>query len=401
MTVRTAFRTAAAIVCAAVLSGCVSFVGAKPLGERVRRDAVFFPLGTIDAALVEKFAAYDTVLLGESHYVREHQEFLVSLLESTADRGFTLLLAEGMHAYGWIVEDYVLGLSDELPRPVRFFENELIEGIRRLNRELPPDRRIGVSYFDMNHWRDVFIDSLRRAETALDRGPEPLFAEFLSFPPEEWVGGRYSLALETLASELESRERELSDGSVWGERWYERIRELVEVERRSLPLRNRMDDREREAIIIELCLRRIAEHQGRTYINTGMYHAQKERFMGTRVTRLGEALAGSPEAPAGKVFSVAFIALTGDRKHNFADRGSYRADIPGTSRENDLVRILAMEAGNRMAFLPLEDPLFASSRIRVTYGMNDTHVLPPARQFDAYVTYPRVTLPPSMSEFAQ
>lgn len=401
MTVRTAFGTAAVIACAAVLSGCISFIGAEPLEERVRRDAVFFPEESIDVAVAERFSAFDTVLLGESHYVQEHQEFLVSLLGLTADRGFTLLLSEGMHAYGWIVEDYVLGLRDELPRPVRFFDDELLEGLRRLNESLPPAGRITFSYFDMNHWRGVFIDSLRRVETALGRGPEPLFEPLLALRPEEWDGGRYGLALETLASELDSRERELSDGPVWGARWYARIRELVEVERRSLPLRNRMDDREREAIIVELCLRRIAEHGAGTYINTGMYHAQKERFMGTRVTRLGESLVGSPGAPAGKVYSVAFIALAGDRKHSFTDRESYRADIPGTGRANDLVRVLAAEAGDRMAFLPLDDPLFASSRIRVTYGMNDTFVLPPARQFDAYVTYPRVTLPASMSEFAQ
>lgn len=353
----------------------------------VRRDASFFSPQSPPRDLMERIRQHRVIVLGESHYIREHQDFLVELARESQDLG--LILSEGMQAYGWLVEDYVLGLSKDLPEIVRLFDNDLIEGMRTLNASRPEEDRIRMSYFDMNHWQEIFMDSLSRMEDRIGR--QEVFASILTLPPEQWKTEAYRTGLEVLQTELDLRREEFT-GS-WGPLWYERVEHLVRVELASADIRATWQDQEREELITELCLGWINAAQGQqVFINTGMEHAQKERLMGLRIDRLAHGL----EKELGSLYSIAFIGLKGERKKSFLDEKAYIVDIPASSPPQDLARVLAQEAGERMAFLPLEDPDFFTRDFRVTYSASQKVRVSPARQFDAIITYPKVSLPLSM-----
>lgn len=368
----------------------------EELVEIVDAEAEFFEADEVPEGLKAVLANSEVVLLGEQHYVQEHKEYLLKLAEYAAPLGYNLILAEGMEAYSWLVEDYVLGLRDTLPLTVRYFDNYLIEGLRELNTRLPEDQRIRLAYYDINHWDGVATESLNLALKELPPGAEAYLEDLLRSrystltPNMHWT---HDALARGVMKEYSTELRE-----VWGDRWYNIVYEMLPSESRDWIRNNVFDDAKREDILTSNIRKHLEEQRKsghRTLVNTGLYHAQRKTLMGVRILRLGEALSSE----AYKLFSIGFVALRGERKFSFQDEHPYQVDIPASAGTRNLIGVLGTRAGDRMAWLPTGNEKLGSGRNWVTYGVNDTHLLVPARQFDAFITYPRVTLTRSLAEF--
>jgi hypothetical protein len=153
---------ASAIVALALLSvaGCKTY---ERETAAIAPQARYFPTpkspAEIPTTLVDAIGDSDILLLGESHYVAEHHDFLALLLPRLHERGFRLFLTESNHAYGYIFDEYVTGRRDSLTPAQSSLDSSWLEAMRALNAELRASGRerdqMRVRAIDVNHlnWR--------------------------------------------------------------------------------------------------------------------------------------------------------------------------------------------------------------------------------------------------------
>ncbi len=398
---RTRFRPGgAALAALALLLGCSALDHVQPQGEPravlepiVARDATFTAPGAVSDALVARLSASRLVLFGETHYVEEHQQLLVALLPGLHAAGFRTLVDEMSHATAWTGEEYVMGRSDILARPLAQLDKAFLDGLRAFNAGLPEVERIHYAGFDMNHWSIHFRTGV--AEFQARFGPVAELDEIMAAAPDSPA---YLAALQALPARL-AVGRVALEGAL-GTGRFAQLAELVEVERRSQPLRARMDYAAREVIIVERISAALsAAGNASVAVDCGMTHAQKETRSGPVAQVVGTWLAHHPETyggdPAGLV-SIAFAGARGLRLSSYFDTVPWSFDVIAEDPDNSLTRILAEQAAGRLAWLPLTDPVFSSRDIKVDYG-RDVHVLPLGRQYDGLVLYPSVSVLRSLS----
>ena len=379
-----------------ILSGCVT--AATPgVRDVLDTEIVTFAQGEVPEALVQMLSGRRVILLGETHYVQEHQEFVLELLKRLHPKGLRWFTQEMPHAYSWIVEDYVLGLRDDYPESARRMDEYWIEGLRSFNAGLPVVERIRMRYMDMNHAHDAFMLSLswmvRR--TPVGERVVLLASSVLATTPGT---DAYEEAVTELVDRLDAESDALMNE--FGP-WYHRLREAVRIEIRSLDLRKEHDAHARERIMTDLAERTIDEADGSAVaINVGMYHAQKRRYMGTRQEWLGEYLASNAErfGGAGELYSIAFWGFDGERLRTFMDRDPQAVppamERPASNLSRQIAETVArLDGADRpqsAAFLDLSHPVFAR-RMRVAFTHSPLPTAP-GRQFDAYVVFPEISV---------
>lgn len=361
-------------------------------------EIVTFNAGTVPDELVGTLAKRRVVLLGETHYVQEHQEFVLTVLKLLHPHGLRWFTQEMSHAYGWIVEDYVLGRRDDYPESARRMDEYWIEGLRSFNEALPEAERIRMRYIDMNHAHDALLLSLTWMVRGTDIGEriDPLVADVLATRPGT---GEYEHAVIELQRRLDVQ-RDTLVGAI-GPRWHDRLAEAVKIEICSLPIRREHDVHARERIMIDLAMRTIeAAGDSTVAINVGMFHAQKRRYMGTRQEWLGEYLASHADRFGGtdELYSVAFWGFAGERIRTFTDRDPQAVpaamDRPARNLSRQIAETVARRDGSEhprsAAFLELSHPLFARN-MRIAFTHSALRAAP-GRQFDAYVIFPEISI---------
>lgn len=365
----------------------------EDLAPILERDAVPFDLGSVPDAIVDRLAANRLVVIGETHFLREHRELTVELLSRLHARGFRQFLIEWAQMADCIVDDY-LGTGQVWPdwEPPTGVMTEMLGPIREFNRTLPVEERLRV------HMIDVNLDDYGGAASFI--GVLDDVSAHLGSPVEleaAVAGGyqgsaRHETRMETLRGELQTREAELS--GAWGDYWYDMIAEMVEVELASIPIRERRDrdyDRSvrlRETEMKRLADRRLAEQMGATVMNVGGNHAQKAQLKGTDQEWLGDYLVHRSTAVGGPAIVVAVTAA----RVIVDGRTEYQL---GSSPENELFRLMNERWPDRFVFLPLDDPAFGTSGVPMNFEER-IYVESPKRIYDAFILIPTAhrTLPP-------
>jgi hypothetical protein len=378
----------------ALPAACGGYGPSRATIERiVGRDAVFFDPGFPPQPWLEDLAASRVALLGETHYVQQHQEFLILLLARLHAAGFRFILQEDMQATAWAGEEFAMLRSDVLPKEVAAFDKTLLEGIRSFNETLADVDRIHFVGFDMNNWKGIFPTYLRLFQARFGRVPQ--LDPLLNAIPDS---ADYGAALSRLTSELVANQTSIV--ATIGSARYSQLLDLVDVEGRSLQLRWSFTDAGRELFIKERVQKAIGDAGGaRITINTGMYHAQKEKYMGPTAEFVGTWLANHPETYGGdasKLRSIVFIGAKGERKSTFNDPNTWTVDIAQEGADNDLTRILGRETDAHYSWLPLTDPVLVDQLMEVNFG-KDIRKTRPGRQFDSIILYPAVTVLSSLS----
>jgi hypothetical protein len=369
-------------------------VSTEELAPIVQRDGVPFDVQAIPDEILDRLASHRVVLVGETHFLREHRELVVALLLQLHARGFRQFLFEWTQVADWLLADFVQdgGLEpDWAPSPA--IGGSMIAAIRDFNRTLPEDERIQVHSVDVNlqdyGGGESFLWSLGRLATHLpDPGPLSSFPENDYDTPESQTA-----LLEALQSKLQANRSDLV--AAWGQPWYDAVIEMVEVELISVPIRAIRDSnydksvRLREDAIKRVVDRRLQDLPHSTLINFGSTHAQKERLRGTDVEWLGDYLVHKSQVADGSVIVLAVSAA-----HILSVPGSGIPDSDlATSPANELLRVMNQTWPARIVFLPLDDPLFANARIPMNFG--EIYVGAPKRHYDAFVLLPQAQRLPS------
>lgn len=385
-------RTKVLMMCLLALLSVAS-CGAQPEVSReemvqlVQTKAVAFSDLDLPSEILEDLASHRVVVLGETHRLREHWEFLAKLIEDLHGSGFRQVLIEAPHMAEWLYDDYVHG-GVLLPdwEPPKFYEDRLV-GIREVNEGLEPGERIRVRAIDVNEehhgggqaFRDVLVSLV---DILGEPGPVQAFTATPAGSPEE-----QRESIEQLSASLDSESSTLRDE--WGPEWFAHVVEMVEVERASIDIREhrQSDDdraaREREEEIKELVESRLADDGGRAVINVGAHHAQKSPLMGTDQEWLGDYLTHRSEAAEGSVIIIGFTSA-----ETVLEPGAPGSptNIVLSSPEDELLRLMAEAWPDLNVYLPLDDPMFSEKS--VAYNSEDViYAVQLADVFDAVFQY--------------
>ena len=124
----------------------------KPrIDEAVRKvieeETEVFASQQVPGGLIEAMDRNEVLLFGETHYVQQHQEYIVSILPELSSRGYRVIFDELFHCFSWMVEDYISGARDALPEFILFFNETLIEGIKDFNQSVPDSLKISAGIY--------------------------------------------------------------------------------------------------------------------------------------------------------------------------------------------------------------------------------------------------------------
>lgn len=347
----------------------------KNLQTALEQSSSEFASHQLPANLLDSLGTKQVLVLGETHYVQEHQELVSKLVQQLHPAGYRVFLNEGMHALSWIAEDYALGLYDQVPPSLAMFDQYWLREIRDYNLTLPADKRITFQLIDMNHWPDVFYTSVSLITQHLKTGG--FFDELLS---TDILSPDYGMALENALSKLQANSSYYR--ILWSDKWVDRISEMLTVELVSLGIRNQWSSAKREELMISLFTQRAEEAAGKVIVNCGMNHGQKKYFPGMGpggdYLLLGEHIAANYLS-----YHIAFWGITGNRRDRFFDKGSYV--LKNNWYSWDLLHLASNHLTNPK-IVSLEAPVFTRPTIV------NNRLLQPSRQYDAYILYPEISL---------
>jgi len=373
----------------AFMTACssVAEVPAPDLAEVVARDGVPFTTSSVPAEIVDRLAVNRVVILGETHFRREHRELVVALVEALHARGLRQILLEWPQMADWLLMDFVL---DQQPgtgwQPPTSLGGDMITAIRDLNRTLPADDRIRVHGIDVNLQDYGGAKDFLGLMGSLSRqlgDPGPL-AAFLA--RDYGSAEAQNSSIERLRRDLESGRSELT--AKWGAYWYSTVAEMVEVEVASISIRDLRADhydlsvRLRENVMKRLADLRINGQPYPTLINVGANHAQKKRFRGTDQEWLGDYVAHRSPVVNG---SAIVVAVTPAR--TVGPSGEVMDDLLDASPANELWRVMHETWPERNVFLPLDDAMFHDGGIPVNFE-DFIEVIAPGRHYDVFLVLP-------------
>ena len=363
----------------------------RELEPIVRRDAVVASEGYLPASMIARLASYRVIAVGEGrHHVPAYERVVTYLLLALHEAGARQLLIEMPHAYDGEANAYVLGERFYISAVLMQYAGLELRALRDFNRDLPTEERIAVRAIDVNHELSLYTYVLNQmaAELALAGVPTDVLAPVLG----RELAGADAFRVEAVYAELLAQSDELV--AAWGQDTYDQILEMTWVQEESIRIKSGWESdyarshAERERIMKELVERRLAEvGDAITILHVGANHIQREHLMGIETEWVGGYLAERSPSASGETYLLYLTAATGCYK---GDDGSVvRFKVGGMRATAELLDVLAATAsaqdpGWDGAFLPLDDPRFASSPAEVNYsGVRYTHI--PKRQFDGYL----------------
>jgi hypothetical protein len=374
---------------AALLAGCSApEVTTAELSAVIERDGVAFTGQAIPEQVLDRLATNHVIVVGETHHLREHYEFIAALLRALHAHGFRQLLVEWPHMADWILEDYVSGgrLEPNWQPPISL-GRPMFALIREFNASLPAAERVHVRAIDVNlddyGGPDAFRDLLGALAGHLpSAGPVTVFLQADYGTPKTQTE-----AIESLRASLEAEESALI--GAWGTDRYRNLVEMVEVELASIDIRADREDhyerstRDRENAIKELADARIAGTANHTVINIGSTHAQKDRLIGTDLEWLGDYLVHRSTAIDG---TITVVGVTSALTELEPGSSGTPFNVLDSSPPNELFRLMVETWPGRTVFLPLDDPVFTNGGVAVNY--EETIYLSALKeQYDAVLQY--------------
>ena len=90
-----------------IFISCGKEIDVQELKSIVEENILVFQESHELSDLTNIFDNNEVVIFGETHYVQEHQDFLVSQLASLSAAGYRVVFDELFHCFSWMVEDYL------------------------------------------------------------------------------------------------------------------------------------------------------------------------------------------------------------------------------------------------------------------------------------------------------
>jgi erythromycin esterase-like protein len=393
--------TAHAIACVFLVAACKTYESETAV---IAPQALYFPTprssAEIPPELVDALGEADILLLGESHYVTEHHQFLALLLPRLHERGFRLFLTEWNHSHGWVFDEYVTGRRESLTPEQSSLDGVWLEAVRALNAELRASGRardqMRVRAIDVNHWRAIYRAGA--LELVTRSGNEGLIKRIQALPPTDTSG--YLESIEALEADI----GRAKDRMGLSEPDLAALREMTTVEIASTRYRANRSMEDRESAMYDAIVAAMGSlFQGeRVVIHCGRMHAQLsqewrvEPFQGWH--HFGVRLAEDCRESSKRIFSLACFGARGEQKHSFKDPARHSFDIMDHSTADSLSRAIDAAADGRIAYVDLRNT-GVIGRARIDFDCGRSSTARPGAQFSGILLYPQASVLPSSAWF--
>ncbi len=355
----------------------------------IQTELSIFEAGDLPIDFTSALAENDIMIFGEMHYTQQQQDFISTILPIIHNNGYRIILEEYPHCWSWIVEDYVAGERDELPEYILFFQETTATAIRAFNETIVGDQKIRLAYMDVNHWTTNFPTAIEEVEAEI--GIQPFFDNVRNATVDD---GNYLTILVNIEGMLLTEAEDFK--TTWGEKWYQRILDMVTVEISSSAYRTERDHQHREMTMLGNINNFLSVHENeKALINTGRRHGLKSRYPGESFDRIGKLLHDTND----KTFSIAFVGMSGEQKKTFDSQATDTFDLPGSSDSNDAIQLIDDTAGGQMSYLPLQNEVFRNKDVKISFSPGNTMQEPIGKFYDGILTYPSVTILESMGKY--
>ncbi|MGM0419588.1 MAG: hypothetical protein ACQEQG_01200 [Bacillota bacterium] len=363
------------------LSGC-----SQVSRETIINNSQSFTNDNISSNLLDDIADKDSIVVGQFHGLKEHQEFLANLvIKSHQEIGLKQVMVESPHAFSWIFNGYGQGELDNdlFVQEIIYKWPVFLNRIREYNLSQESENRIAVRTGDANFHQDQFISSIQYLRQHLPERDtiNRLLNNIITAEDREDV-------LEEFKEHLTVDKANYRD--YWGPGWNKTLIEMIEIELTSLEIRNLWNDNYPDAHNMrENILKDIAEKQlterGQTIFNFSFYHAQKQHQIGTRK----EWLAGFLEKNYSH-YSLLAVPISGEIKD---ENGGYKeVDLLTGNNRGELFRRTAEIVGSDSnIYLSLADPEFQKGKALMDLHFQKIEGIP-NEIFDGIILFPEVTL---------
>lgn len=356
--------------------------------EQLRDQAIYFDVPVtkdqISDKMVNRLSDAKIIVVGETHYVQEHQEFFSLLLERLYENNVRIFTTESNHSEGVIFNLYVSGADIELTDMEKGMDSYWMDSLRAFNQKLKRENKplLQMQTFDMNHWPEVFSRSMKIYGQHISDNADLLkLVEKIS--KTNIASREYADAIRELSAGAESNRYQLTESE------NNTIIEMCQIEIRSMVLRNSFDNQKREEIIIENIENSIAQLKDdeKIVINCGMWHAQKTSIWDIGVEQwLGEYLQGAYDSH--ELFHLAVFAVKGEKKAKFYSKERSYYNLLEADSPPNISKELAVIADGRISFLDMTT-IDWRKKITFDYGYKTRLVkMIPGNHYDGLLMYP-------------
>lgn len=354
--------------------------------EAIINNSQSFIKGDVSSKLVDDIADKDSIVVGQFHGLKEHQEFLADLvIRSHQEIGLNQVVVESPHAFSWIFNGYAKGVLDDdlFVQEIIYKWPVFLNRIREYNLTQETDNIIEVRTGDANFHQDQFISSIQYMRQHLPERDtiNRLLNNIITAADREEV-------LEEFKEHLTVDKANYRD--YWGPGWNNTLIEMIKIELISLEIRNLWNDNYSEAHKIrENILKDIAEKQikerGQTVFNFSFYHAQKQHQIGTRKEWLAEFLDKNYSH-----YSLLTVPIAGEIKD---ENGGYEEVnlLKGNNRDELFKRTAELVGSDTNIYLSLTDSEFQKGQALMDLHFQKIEGVP-NEIFDGIILFPEVTL---------
>lgn len=358
---------------------------------------------TLPQNMIDTLSEYKVVLMGEIHYVKEHQIMMGAMLQRLHDSGFRYYVQEVGSANSVLVDHYIKGDMKSLPEVYLNLDKDLINSLHAFNLELREQGRASeqISYlgFDMNHYHGIYVNSIQELQKLYRSEALEIYSKSLLNESED-ARAQQNLMREfaLLLNDLKPAENGLDAMQIQTLQW------MTENEINSMDLRFNFDDQIREDYIEKEVIRSIEKsaEDEKLLINCGSWHAQliphwvkgsnrNFRWLGMRLVDYFN------ERPDG-FYSIAVTAYSGELKSNISSSNRKEFSTIQSRSNYKLIPALYKAYGDRNVFLDYVPFSDSDIKITVDYPYN-TVMLKPNEQFNGLFVYPKVTVPDELKYF--
>lgn len=371
--------------------------------EIVKNNIILFE-ENFPQELIDTLSDNKIVVVGEYHDIKDHRD-LVTELAITLNREseFKLFLTETPHGVSWMLEDYCLGEFSKTSDLFEFIKGNSqvdLDKIREYNDSLPKNQRIKVKGVDINHHPAYLIKSLAFINEEKILKETDILQEFLQNIEKKSQDDDFEAELK---KEILSLQRKLNLEkekyiSLWGNKWYQRITEMVEIEKLSIQCRQELEEENysertiiRENIMKELVDEYLKNENNRVIFNIGANHAQKKALRGTKHEWVTEYLQNRSPYANNSTYSLLVVPAKG--RIRWGSIGNNREiDISKGRGKNELFKIMNSYAKDKHSFLPLDDKIFS---IKKDIPMNfhfETVYTAPKELYDGIIMLPEASV---------
>lgn len=361
------------------------------LKKIIPQDLRIFRGKTIPTEVLNSLSIHKAIIFGEFHTVLEEREMIAKLAISLSKMENNIeICAECPEAYSWIYELVSKGEVNELPRWASYsVMRPVLDSIKTYYAKT--NQSIVIHCIDANLQTYFFKNGIIPFSEYFGNSKLKNYVSAL-------IQNTSSDYVDSVKSFIEIIENNPANLEIsYSDKYYRSLLMMAHNEYRSIGIRNKWKSdyqfafANREELLKSNADYFLSRNNSLILFYFGAYHAQKKRYLGSKITWLGDYLHHVSSYSKDNSFSIVGIPLQGQIE-NSSNNMTMNFNLVLDSKKDDIFRIIGEYNDANYSYFPLSNSIFLNQNIRAKYIFDDAEVeIPLKNQYDAYIIIPTAT----------